>query len=1470
MANNKIKDDESDLDVSLLSVGTDPSETSLWDVAFDQLSAADQATLGFAEGAPAPSPSKLVQSVEETKQECRQKQWKLFTSKSGEMFTVQDVLDNIIVWVNKFKEVGDVAVQYDTAHAALPWAVIRFFLQMAVNDCDTYGNMLQAVEKVTNIVATYTELETRVLLRRSVLARQLSAALLKLYKDVLHFLAEAHKYYKQHTIRRRVKAALKGPMSIVDAPILSIEQHENTVFRLCSLVQNECTGNSLTDINDLLIHNSKLQSKRTLEDRRAQLLAWVNGVDTRNTFEGALKYRQDGTCNWVLELEEMQAWRSTSIPPKAKLFWLHGPPGFGKTIACAWTIQDLNKSNPDCTAYFFCVAENRLTQDPYAILRSWIAQLMSQNAKVVTLVESIFSQRTGKDQTLSQLELWQLFVTIGQSGLGFALVVDGFDECTHINSKTKYHTTDPRNIFLKELVTHLAKTDFRVLVVSRDIADIRDCLQPDVSHSDNLEAFDYGITARDTGADVTAFSENMVNKALPNKVPGLRESLAKTAATRSEGMFLWIKLLESEISSGQNAWELQQTITEMPAGISEAYSRELERIIKLNERPRSAALAILRWVLFAVRPLQVKELAEALAISNMRDDETAYPRKRLPDAWEEGFVDEEYVDEMILGRCGSLIHLRSNKADESLADRTVHFVHFSVKEYLLSLQDAKYLFGTSGRVQVAEEETHLAHICLRYLTLPVFADSLTDKAAYPFLSYAAWAWYFHSWYKQNMEVVAETVARTKRVFHPHTGSWKVWSPMMNLKLNDDQWKLTVPIDDTSESSEEEVEDAGTHKSPPTMSLSLQNPLYYASLLGIEEIVKWLEDEGLNCNCKGGLYGFPLQAAVVGKHVAVVRHLINRSADVNSKGGHFTTALMAAASVATPEITNILIAAGADVSVTNRGGCTALHAAAERGNVDIINALLGAGASIDLQAGEVCSGCSPVHYACIEGHKEAVKVLKSWGADMELRDSKHRRAIWLAVVNGHEELACDLLDMGVSTADYEDEDSPVSAPLLILAAYAMEGTKFIKKLLESGLDANRKWGGWTALHEAAARDTPDALRILIDAGGDLTQCSDDGMTPISVSAAHGKIKTLKYMLEHMVKSERVAFWGKQSPLWAATVGGHGEIVKLLLDSGMSIHWICEDDQETLFDTALLNGHHDIARLIVERGGFREVGHMDSRPGSLACILFAGDMETAEQLLATSTSQAYTKSEYSEALRVASTRGWLSIAKLLIARGARAGDQDGNGRTSSHHAVAHGHLDLAGFLVEKSASWTVRDTVGSTPIDLAIRQGQESLDFIRQHMADLSMVINRRPSLLLTKEKREVTMRPSEIRQAITGEWSGHSEHLSWEKGHRVSTSIHIGATSSDDNESAKHQSAESMTTASLEFFNRDEEDKSGMFHFYGFVDPVGVIWWVKLYDKWGWLYKGKLDTTTRTIRGTWGSNPSLWHGTFELRQTVMAE
>lgn len=38
----------------------------------------------------------------------------------------------VAVWIQKFIEVGDIAIQYDPGHAALPWAAVRFVLMVCL------------------------------------------------------------------------------------------------------------------------------------------------------------------------------------------------------------------------------------------------------------------------------------------------------------------------------------------------------------------------------------------------------------------------------------------------------------------------------------------------------------------------------------------------------------------------------------------------------------------------------------------------------------------------------------------------------------------------------------------------------------------------------------------------------------------------------------------------------------------------------------------------------------------------------------------------------------------------------------------------------------------------------------------------------------------------------------------------------------------------------------------------------------------------------------------------------------------------------------------------------------------------------------------------------------------------------------------------------------------------------------------
>jgi len=50
--------------------------------------------------------------------------------KRSRRIIVRDLADKLINWISKFVAVGDTLMQYDTGHAAIPWAIVRFILQV--------------------------------------------------------------------------------------------------------------------------------------------------------------------------------------------------------------------------------------------------------------------------------------------------------------------------------------------------------------------------------------------------------------------------------------------------------------------------------------------------------------------------------------------------------------------------------------------------------------------------------------------------------------------------------------------------------------------------------------------------------------------------------------------------------------------------------------------------------------------------------------------------------------------------------------------------------------------------------------------------------------------------------------------------------------------------------------------------------------------------------------------------------------------------------------------------------------------------------------------------------------------------------------------------------------------------------------------------------------------------------------------
>jgi hypothetical protein len=102
----------------------------LWQLAFDSLSLDDQKKLDFVRGEALPAPSVLLTKIDEKRDECQRRQWILYSNSKGEQIKIRDILDKISGTIKSFKETVDVVIQYDPGHAALPWAAVRFFLQV--------------------------------------------------------------------------------------------------------------------------------------------------------------------------------------------------------------------------------------------------------------------------------------------------------------------------------------------------------------------------------------------------------------------------------------------------------------------------------------------------------------------------------------------------------------------------------------------------------------------------------------------------------------------------------------------------------------------------------------------------------------------------------------------------------------------------------------------------------------------------------------------------------------------------------------------------------------------------------------------------------------------------------------------------------------------------------------------------------------------------------------------------------------------------------------------------------------------------------------------------------------------------------------------------------------------------------------------------------------------------------------------
>jgi hypothetical protein len=344
--------------------------TNLWDVALGKLSDADRQTLRQHVCGMSVDIDALCRLASAQRDQCEQRRWK-FTFRGRELI-LRDTAAKVLAWLDVFKQVGDVASNYDPQHFALPWAGVRFMLavstlrsilsaplryslmslrcgekflganaflivvlQAAIAEEKQMGALLVGVEKVAHLVSrcgVYEDLYRTDLHGEKALSG-LENGLVRLYAVVLQFLANAIPLLAKATALRAVYAFLH-PDEVENfvAECEGLERSLEADASNCERVLQRSTHTAHAQHLQALLAALREPLVRTdarvgalldhfSEAETCAILQWVSRIPYASNHVAAKEGRTKGTAEWILRHSTFRTWRESSA---SMLLWLHG------------------------------------------------------------------------------------------------------------------------------------------------------------------------------------------------------------------------------------------------------------------------------------------------------------------------------------------------------------------------------------------------------------------------------------------------------------------------------------------------------------------------------------------------------------------------------------------------------------------------------------------------------------------------------------------------------------------------------------------------------------------------------------------------------------------------------------------------------------------------------------------------------------------------------------------------------------------------------------------------------------------------------------------------------------------------------------------------------------------------------------------------------------------------------------------
>ena len=458
--------------------------------------------------------------------------------------------------------------------------------------------------------------------------------------------------------------------------------------------------------------------RRQHEELKIQCERWLRPSDVKTVHLHQVRARLDGTCDWITSNDLFERWaKPECLTIQDRLLVISGTQGCGKSVLASSIVARLEKSKQH-TLFFSFSSSDGSRQTSGNLIRTLLWQLLQEtNSKEG--VDTVHNLRLDGQPTIS--ELWEAFGSIASSlAKPVYCVIDGIDEC---NDSTMFIKT----IQILEMCLNL-----RIILLGRPHIVQR--------HSGNSAYATIEITPAMLNQDVDAFINDEIAKSELLSLPEFRKNVYKTLKNKSDGMFLWVRLMIDDLRKSSSKSEFSERLQNLPRGLEKAYQLLFLHLSqKLDKYELRLAQNVLAFTSTSCRPLRFDELRYIHAMHCRSLETVAQPL-------------DEYLllqpPQRVLDVTGGLV---------SMTDDVLRLIHSSVRDFLIRPEDSwvcdpdRAVLGF--RIEVTQTHRSFAWLCLDYISLEKEERRILEldtsqssqdlRESYPLLEYATLYAFYH-------------------------------------------------------------------------------------------------------------------------------------------------------------------------------------------------------------------------------------------------------------------------------------------------------------------------------------------------------------------------------------------------------------------------------------------------------------------------------------------------------------------------------------------------------------------------------------------------------------------------------------------------------------------------------------------------------------------------------------------------------